>query len=76
MLIPNTIKKVLDWYFSCHLYDEEIKKALTEFFGENFSHNESALSEDGEKKFNEWFLYDFQLANKLTALANFYHDNL
>ena len=77
MLPKGSILKVYEYYFTAHRYSDEIMRALREFFdcpdlkrGGSFEADEKS-----EELFNEWFLYDFALANGKTILADFVAEN-
>ncbi len=74
MLPRGTISKIYEYYFTSSRYENEVLRALREFFDRPDLDRGGSLKmgdEKGEEFFNEWFLYDFKLKNGKTALENF-----
>jgi len=77
MLRPNTISRLLGYYFNTPKYDSDLIRSTREFFDKpNFERNQG-VSGVGESIgfYNEWFMYDFLLSSNETPLANFVRMN-
>lgn len=76
---PTTINRLLKYYFTNPKFEQEIIRALKEFFGEDSPpFEEGQIQFRGEEEnslFNEWFVYDFKLCNGKTPLEDFYYRN-
>ena len=77
MLPKGSISKIYKYYFTTSRYNNEILRAMREFFDRPDLNRGGSLETDEKSggMFNEWFLYDFVLANGKTALANFIAEN-
>ncbi len=77
MLPKGSISKVYEYYFTTPRYGDDIMRALREFFDRPDLDRGGYLETDekSEGLFNEWFLYDFLLTNRKTALADFVAEN-
>ena len=77
MLPKGTIGKVFDYYYLNSTYESEVMRAFREFFERPDLEKGGFLNlhPTSEGLFNEWFLYDFLLANGKTPFANFIRKN-
>lgn len=69
MLPTGSISRVFEYYFTNLRYRADAKRALTEFLDGG-----TMWRQDGGM-FNEWFIYDFVLAEGLTPLEHFIAKN-
>lgn len=77
MLPKGSVSKVYEYYFTTPRYHDEVLRAMREFFDRPDLGRGGSLETDekSEGLFNEWFLYDFVLANRKTILADFVAEN-
>jgi len=77
MLPKGSIAKIYDYYFNEPRYKDELMPALREFLDrpDLDMGGSLELSQGGIGLFNEWFLYNFKLANGKTVLADFVAEN-
>lgn len=77
MLPRGSITKVYEYYFTTPRYNNEIMRAMREFFDRPDLDRDGSLetNEKSEGLFNEWFLYDFELSSGNTVLADFVASN-
>lgn len=68
---PNTIPRLLDYYFKNEEFAEEIRRARNYFFGGKKNREEIEINEDIAGHFNEWLVYDFALENGKNLLRDF-----
>lgn len=77
-MIPHgTISKVGQYYMTNSQYNEEIFRALKEFFDKpNLETDRKIhLEEDEEPLFNEWLFYDFMFSDGKRMMEKFYTEN-
>lgn len=77
MLPKGSIAKIYEYYFTTPRYNEDVLRAMREFFDRPDLDRGGSLeiNDKSEGLFNEWFLYDFELTSGQTPLANFIEEN-
>ncbi len=66
------ISRLLSYYRNSPKFDDEISRALKEFFSEGLK---DVFDEMLEPYFNEWLIFDFKLKNGMTLLEDYYDRN-
>ncbi len=75
---PNTIQKLLNYYYTRPEFKEEILRAIRKFFNKpklSVGDTLELSDESDEDAFNEWLVFDFHLKNKKTLLQDYYDTN-
>ncbi|MFH1415373.1 MAG: SEC-C metal-binding domain-containing protein [Elusimicrobiota bacterium] len=67
----NTIKEVLDYYFSGTKYSKDAQKAFKIFFDKHPIDPEEKPDAFDEGALSEWFLYDYKLKNGRTPIEDY-----
>ncbi|MCX6738119.1 MAG: hypothetical protein NTY11_01730 [Candidatus Parcubacteria bacterium] len=78
MLPKGSIAKLYEYYFTAPQFADEVIFALQGFFNRSGLDRGSSLNLGSEKSkglFNEWFLYDFIMADGYTPLEHFVNTN-
>jgi len=78
MLPRGSITKIFEYYFTAPQFSNEVLRASQEFFNRPDLGGGSSPNIDNKKSegfFNEWFLYDFIMANGHTPLEDFINTN-
>lgn len=77
MLKHGTINRLHDFYFNEPAYEKDVVRSMREFFDRPHLTQGQAVSgtEESVGFYNEWFMYDFMLRDKVSVLKHFAETN-